>query len=539
MNSIDNNKLVVYKNFSASFSREDNLHEVVHNIDLEICKHETLALVGESGSGKTVTSQALLRLQSEDILKYRGEIFFEGKDILKKTDAQMRALRGKDISIIFQEPMTSLNPLHTIEKQLGESLLLHQGIKGEAARQIIIESLRRVELQGGEKRLAAYPHELSGGQRQRVMIAMALINKPKLLIADEPTTALDVTIAAGILELLQSLQDELDLSILFITHDLNIVRKFAKRVCVMQDGKIIENGNTSDVFSNPAHEYTKTLLLNFGDTLRQQEANNSELAVEVKNLKVYFPIKKGFLKKTSGFVKAVNGVDFKLLRGEALGIVGESGSGKTTLVKALLCLQRSSGSICVNGNELQDKSEKQLRPLRREMQIIFQDPFGSLSPRMNIRNIVGEGLMIHGICGSGKNSEAEKNDIIMAALKDVGMDNPSFLDRFPNEFSGGQRQRIAIARSLVINPKILVLDEPTSSLDRSNQKAVVELLIKLQTEHNLSYLFISHDLRIVRRLCHKIIIMKNGVIVESGSVQDIFDNPKSEYTKTLIKGAFA
>ncbi|GHV83625.1 ABC transporter ATP-binding protein [Spirochaetia bacterium] len=530
--------LVEYKNFKAVFGNMDSKgsipKEVVHGINLSIGVNEIVALVGESGSGKTVSAQALLRLQSEDWIHYpEGELLFEGRDILKMKEPELRSLRGSEIAIIFQEPMTSLNPLQRIEKQLSESLFLHRGMGAKEAAPVVIEALKRVGLRNAEKRLSAFPHELSGGERQRVMIALALLNKPKLLIADEPTTALDVTIQAQILDLLRELQKEYGMSVLFITHDLNLVRRIAKRVAVMQNGNIIEQGSTEEVFANPKEEYTR-LLIGTGDgDLRNKIPDNSTVAASVKDLKIHFPVKKGFFRKTNSYIKAVDGVDFELLRGETLGVVGESGSGKTTLGKALLRLQSSSGIISIDGQEIQDLNENKLRPLRRKMQIIFQDPYGSLSPRMTIRDIVGEGLIIHNLC-----PKEQREELVINALREVGMDNREFLNRYPNEFSGGQRQRIAIARSLVLEPEVLVLDEPTSSLDRAIQFQVVKLLVDLQERHKLSYIFISHDLRIVRSLCHKIIIMKSGRVVEAGTADEIFNNPKEDYTQTLIKTAF-
>jgi microcin C transport system ATP-binding protein len=527
------------------------LHEVVHGINLAIKPREILGLVGESGSGKTVSAQAILRLQSEDWIQYSGNLFFEGRDILAMTGSDLRTLRGRDVGMIFQEPMTSLNPLHRIERQLAESLFLHQGLGAEQARPVIIDRLKRVGLREAEKRLGAYPHELSGGERQRVMIALALLNNPKLLIADEPTTALDVTIQAQILELIRDLQRELGLAVLFISHDLNLVRRIADRVAVMQNGEIIEQGSTAEVFAAPRAEYTR-ILIGGSEAESPREREESPVIISVRDLKVHFPVKKGFFRRTVGSIKAVDGISFDLARGETLGIVGESGSGKTTLVKALLRLQKSSGSITLYGEdsrknedggvpengaqsgvEIQNLKDRDLRPLRRKLQIIFQDPYGSLSPRMTVRNIVGEGLLIHTDCGKD-----ERETRVFAALKEVGMENPAFLDRYPNEFSGGQRQRIAIARSLALKPDILVLDEPTSSLDRSNQFQITALLRQLQEDHGLSYLFISHDLRIVRSLCHKLIIMQAGKVVESGSAARIFAAPQEAYTQTLLKTAF-
>jgi microcin C transport system ATP-binding protein len=555
--------LVEYKNFRAAFGSKENPKEVVHGISFSIFENEICALVGESGSGKTVSAQALLRLQSEDWIHYGGELFFEGKNVLKMTESELRSLRGNDLGMIFQEPMTSLNPLHRIEAQLAETLTLHQGISAKNARPYVLDALGKVGLRDAEKRLGAWPHELSGGERQRVMIAMSLLNKPKLLIADEPTTALDVTIQAEILSLLKSIQAETGMAVLFITHDLEIVKKIASKVLVMKDGNIVEEAGTAELFAKPAQEYTRALLggdleakyltraydfqfPKFGEEKKYDDENpkpetrnpKPPPVASVTDLKVYFPIKKGFLRRVSSYIKAVDGVDFTLHRGETLALIGESGSGKTTLGKALLRLEKSTGSIKIaDGSgelvEIQNLGEDALRPLRRKMQIIFQDPYGSLSPRMNVRGIVGEGLSIHKI-----GDKSEWPDRIMAALKDVGMDDPSFQGRFPNEFSGGQRQRIALARSLVLEPEILVLDEPTSSLDRTIQFQVVKLLRKLQETHSLSYIFISHDLRIVKSLCDSVLIMQAGKVVECGSAKEIFESPKNAYTQKLLSTAF-
>ncbi|MDR2803612.1 MAG: dipeptide ABC transporter ATP-binding protein [Treponema sp.] len=535
--------LVEYRGFRAAFcsrmnggnSRNSrNYSEVVHGINLSIAKNEITALVGESGSGKTVSAQAILRLQSPNLIDYSGgELLFEGRNILEMSETELNGIRGREIGMIFQEPATSLNPLHRVGRQVAEPLLIHQGLTAAQARPVVIEWLQKVGLNNAEKRLGAFPHELSGGERQRVMIVLALINKPKLLVADEPTTALDVTIQAQILELIRSLQRELGMAALFITHDLNLARRIASRVAVMKDGLIVESGTVDEIFNNPKENYTRALLADDSEEFAPSIQDGAPPIASVSGLKVYFPVKKGFLRRTVAYIKAVDGVDFTLYKGETLGIVGESGSGKTTLGKALLCLQKSDGSIAIEGREIQNFDEKSLRPLRRKMQIIFQDPYGSLSPRMTVRNIVGEGLLIHDI-GVKKEREAR----VRTALSEVGLGDPDFLDRFPNEFSGGQRQRIALARSLVMEPAILVLDEPTSSLDRANQFQIVKLLRALQEKHGLSYIFISHDLRIVRTLCHSLLIMKAGKIVEAGVAQDIFHNPQHEYTRILLKTAF-
>jgi microcin C transport system ATP-binding protein len=527
--------LVEYRGFRAAFGKPGSAKEVVHGIDFYIQEHETFALVGESGSGKTVSAQGLMRLLSEDWISYPGgEILFEGKDVLKMKERELRTLRGRDLGMIFQEPMTSLNPLHNLEKQLAESLFLHQGLSHNRARSVALDWLNRVGIRNAEKRLSAYPHELSGGERQRVMIALALLNKPKLLIADEPTTALDVTVQDQILTLIQNLQQELGMAVLFITHDLGVVRRMANRMAVMQDGRIIETGATEEIFTNPRETYTKALIASdTGEESPSPDANAPTVA-KVQDLKVHFPIKKGFFRRVTGHIKAVDGVDFTLRRGQTLGIVGESGSGKTTLGKALLALEKSLGTITIDGQNLRSMKENDLRPLRRKMQIIFQDPYGSLSPRMTIENIVGEGLLIHGI-----GTKADRRDRVLACLREVGMDNEDFLSRYPNEFSGGQRQRICIARSLVLEPMMLVLDEPTSSLDRTIQFQVIKLLRELQERRGLSYIFISHDLRLVRSLCHDILIMKGGKVVEAGPAGEIMAHPKEPYTQELLRTAFA
>jgi microcin C transport system ATP-binding protein len=540
MENVKQDALVQYRGFRAAFrsrltgGSEVNSGEVVHGIDLSIARNGITALVGESGSGKTVSAQALLRLQSPDLVDYSGgELLFEGRDILKMSEAELRHIRGQEIGMIFQEPATSLNPLHRIERQVAEPLVIHSGVGRREARPLALEWLRRVGLRDAEKRLGAFPHELSGGERQRVMIALALINGPKLLVADEPTTALDVTIQAQILDLIRSLQRELGMAALFITHDLNLARRVSDRIAVMKEGRIVESGGTDEIFSNPKEEYTRFLLSGDSDDAGPEpKAGGSAEAASVSGLKVYFPVKKGFFRRTVSYIKAVDDVSFTLRGGETLGVVGESGSGKTTLGKALLRLQKSEGVITIGGQEIQGLDEKSLRPIRRKMQIIFQDPYGSLSPRMTARDIVGEGLLIHKI-----GAKAEREARVRAALSEVGLADPDFLDRYPNEFSGGQRQRLALARALVIEPDILVLDEPTSSLDRATQFQVVNLLRALQEKHGFSYIFISHDLRIVRSLCHSLIIMKEGRIVEAGAAREVFGSPRHEYTRTLLKTA--
>jgi microcin C transport system ATP-binding protein len=502
-------------------------------VQLTIQENETMALVGESGSGKTVTAQAILRLIPETTIAYpEGRILFEGRDILRMDDAALRSLRGSEISMIFQEPMTSLNPLHTVERQINETLFLHRGLPAGKAAPVILDWLKRVGLSDPEKKLYSFPHQLSGGERQRVMIAMALINEPRLLIADEPTTALDVTIQAQILELMKELQRELRMSMLFITHDLGIVRRIADRVAVMHDGLIVETEGTGKIFAAPKHPYTRKLLAAEPKGESPPSDPDREAVVTTRDLKVWFPIQRGVLRLTKGHVKAVDGVTFKVRKGQTLGVVGESGSGKTTLGKALLRLEKSDGEIWFEDQALHDVDPKTLRPLRRRMQVIFQDPFGSLSPRMSVEQIIGEGLVINKI-GTPESRERR----IIEVMKEVGLD-PAHRHRYPHEFSGGQRQRIALARALVLQPDLLILDEPTSSLDRTIQFQVIELLKSLQARHGLSYIFISHDLKLVKGLCHDIVIMKNGKIVEEGEARKIFSNPQHPYTKELLTTAF-
>ncbi len=516
------------KNLSVRFGGDP---EVVRRVSFEVQKGETVALVGESGSGKSVTALSTVSLLPDNA-KITGSVEFHREELLGAEQKLLQQVRGNRISFIFQEPMTSLNPLHTIEKQIAESLSLHQGLTGNKARARIIELLDKVGIDDPQMRLAAYPHQLSGGQRQRIMIAMALANRPDLLIADEPTTSLDVTIQAQILELLADLQRAEGMGMLFITHDLNIVKRFSDRVCVMQNGEMVETGKTADVFANPKHEYTKELLAAGATGAPEPMPIRAETILETENLRVWFPVKRGLLRRTIGHVKAVNNASFTIREGESLGIVGESGSGKTTVALAVLRLISSTGKIDFMGTDIAGLKNAEMRPLRREVQIVFQDPFGSLSPRMTVEQIVAEGLGVHGV-----GSEEEQHQLVADTLREVGLD-PEMVERYPHEFSGGQRQRIAIARAMILRPKLLILDEPTSALDMTVQAQIVDLLRELQKKHRLAYLFISHDLKVIRALSHKVLVMKQGDIVEAGDVDQIFDNPKQAYTRELLSAAF-
>jgi microcin C transport system ATP-binding protein len=526
--------LLSVRDLSIAFRQGGRETLAVDHISFDIAKGETLALVGESGSGKSVTALSILKLLPYPAASHpSGSIVFKGQDFVPRTEREMRRVRGADITIVFQEPMTSLNPLHTIEKQIAEILLLHRGLTGEAARKRIIEVLSQVGIPDPQSRLGSYPHQLSGGQRQRVMIAMALANEPDLLIADEPTTALDVTVQAQIIALLKDIQQRLGMSLLFITHDLGIVRKIAQRVCVMKDGKIVEHGAVERVFTAPEHPYTRALLAAEPKPDPAPPQPDAPMVLETTDLKVWFPIKRGLMRKTIGHIKAVDGVSVALRKGETLGVVGESGSGKTTFGLAILRLISSDGPIVFMGNKLQGLQFKKMRPFRRDMQIVFQDPYGSLSPRMSISDVIKEGLKVH----HPAMTERERDQRIVSALNDVGL-NPETRFRFPHEFSGGQRQRIAVARALVLEPTFIVLDEPTSALDMLIQAQMVDLLRDLQKRRNLTYLFISHDLRCVAALASRLLVMRHGKVVEGGDAAELFKNPKSDYTRALFAAAF-
>lgn len=524
--------LVRYKNLCIDLLKGQQRTPLVTNLTLDIFPGEIVGLVGESGSGKSLTALSLLQLLPRPPMTYaKGEIWFQGTDLLKASSKTIRALRGNDIGCVFQEPMSSLNPLHTIEKQLAEALFLHRGWSREQSRPTILDWLSKVELKDPETKLSAYPHQLSGGERQRVMIAMALINEPKLLIADEPTTALDVTVQAQVLELIRKLQQDLTMSVLFISHDLGIVRHLADRVAVMQSGSLVEIAETQRLFRQPEHPYSQTLLNSEPSGVPAPLPSPTEQPIlEANDARIWFPIQRGILRRTVAHVKAVDGVDFTLARGETLGIVGESGSGKSTLAKALIGLVRAQGELVFDGHSLVGRSMRDWSPLRTRIQIVFQDPYGSLSPRMSVQQIIAEGLEVNRIGDS-----ASREAAVIQVMTEVGLD-PETRHRYPNEFSGGQRQRIAIARAMVLQPEVLILDEPTSSLDRTVQFQIIELLRRLQAKNGLSYLFISHDLKVVKALAHRVLVMKNGQEVESG--RHVFDSPQHPYTQELVKTAF-
>ncbi|MBB4400979.1 MULTISPECIES: ABC transporter ATP-binding protein [Rhizobium/Agrobacterium group] len=526
--------LLSVRDLSVAFHQGGATSIAVDHVSFDLMPGEVVALVGESGSGKSVTANSILKLLPYPAASHpSGKILFDGKDMLTLPERALRAVRGNDVTMIFQEPMTSLNPLHTIERQIGEILELHQAITGAEARARTLELLLQVGIREPEKRLKAYPHELSGGQRQRVMIAMALANRPKLLIADEPTTALDVTVQAQILELLSYLKTKHGMSMLFITHDLGIVRKFADRVCVMTKGKIVETGTVEQVFNDPQHAYTRHLLAAEPKGEPPHSDATKPVVMQGDDIKVWFPIKAGLMRRVVDHVKAVDGIDITLRAGQTVGVVGESGSGKTTLGLALSRLIASEGRISFIGQSIDHYSYEMMKPLRNRLQVVFQDPYGSLSPRMSVGEIVAEGLKVH----ERSLSADERDTRVATALEEVGLD-PATRWRYPHEFSGGQRQRIAIARAMVLKPRFVMLDEPTSALDMSVQAQVVDLLRDLQAKHELAYLFISHDLKVVKALANDLIVMRHGKVVESGPAAEIFANPQQDYTKALLAAAF-
>ncbi len=533
MSETGDNVLLSVEDLAVEFMLAGEAKRVVHGVSFNVHAGEKFALVGESGSGKTVTALAVQQLNDRGRVRYpSGAVRFGGRDLLRLSEDEIRSVRGREIGMIFQEPMTSLNALYTIGDQLTEPLIQHLEMSKAEARARAIDLLTRTRIPDPEKRLDSYPHMLSGGQRQRIMIAMALACNPKLLIADEPTTALDVTIQAQILELLEDLQREFNMSVLFITHDLNLVRRFAGRVAVMQEGRIVEQGAVSDVFGAPQHAYTRRLLDSEPKPMLEGSKPKEAVLLKGEHLKMYFPIKGGFFSRKIGEVKAVDDVSVELREGETLGIVGESGSGKTTLGLNLLRLNEGSGTVVFDGKALTGLTQREIRPQRRFFQVIFQDPYSSLSPRMTIEDIVGEGLQVH----FPKLSREERKQKIVAVLKEVGL-TEDMLWRYPHEFSGGQRQRIAIARAVVLEPKLILLDEPTSALDVSVQKQVLELLRRLQDAHGLSYLFITHDLRVIRAVAHRIAVMREGKVVEQGDTAGVFANPREDYTRQLLNAS--
>jgi microcin C transport system ATP-binding protein len=520
--------LLDVQNLNVGFRQDGVVIPAVRGVSFTVDRGEVVALVGESGSGKSVSALSTVSLLG-DSAQVTGSVKYGGQELIGADERRLRQVRGNDISFIFQEPMSSLNPLHTIEKQLTESLALHQGIIGAQARGRVLELLEKVGIRDAETRLSSYAHQLSGGQRQRVMIAMALANTPDILIADEPTTALDVTIQAQILDLLKDLKDAEGMGLLFITHDLAIVRRIADRVFVMQQGEVVESGLTAELFANPQHPYTIKLLSAEPSGQPEPVAENAPVVVETDKLKIWFPIHGGMLRRTIGHIKAVNASSLSVRAGETLGIVGESGSGKTTMALAIMRLIASEGCITYKGQDIRSWSTKQLRHLRKDMQIVFQDPYGSLSPRMTCAQIISEGLKIHNV-----DPDRDQRDLVAEVMLEMGLDSAT-MNRYPHEFSGGQRQRIAIARAMVLRPKLLVLDEPTSALDMTVQVQIVELLRELQKKYGLAYLFISHDLKVIRAMSHKVIVMKQGYVVEQGTAEDLFENPQTEYTRQLLQ----
>lgn len=524
--------LLQIEDLSIAFGRGGRQTPVVQGVNLTLNARETLALVGESGSGKSITALSVPQLLPYPLASHpTGRILVEGESLIGASTATLRRFRGGGLGMVFQEPMTSLNPVHTLEKQIGETLRIHQGLSAAAARDRIVELLEMVRLPEASARLGAFPHQLSGGQRQRVMIAMAIANSPRLLIADEPTTALDVTIQAEILELLADLKQRLDMAMLLISHDLNVVRRVADRVAVMQQGRVVEQGETASVFEQPRSDYTRALIA-AEPSGRPRPVANPQTVLEARDLRVWFPRRGGLLKRVVGHLKAVDGIDLAVGAGETLGVVGESGSGKTTLGMALLRLQAATGQIRFEGRDISRLGKGALRPLRRRLQVVFQDPYGSLSPRLSVEQIIGEGLAVHRIGADA----AERGALAREALAEVGLD-PALAERFPHELSGGQRQRVAVARAIVLKPAVVVLDEPTSALDRSVQTQLVELLRSLQARHGLAYLFISHDLKIVRAMSHRMLVMQSGQVVESGPAERIFTDPQAAYTQRLLAAA--
>ncbi|HEY7609352.1 MAG TPA: ABC transporter ATP-binding protein [Alphaproteobacteria bacterium] len=526
--------LLEVNDLAVQFRAGGAVIDAVRGVSFRIERGETLALVGESGSGKSVTALSILQLLPYPAARHPGgSIKFKGEELMGASEAKLRSIRGNRVGMIFQEPLTALNPLHTVEKQINEVLIVHRGLNRGAARQRTLELLELVGIRKAAKRLGAYPHELSGGQRQRVMIAMALANDPELLIADEPTTAVDVTIQAQILKLLNELQQRFGMGLLFITHDLGLVRHTCDRVAVMQSGQIVETGSVADVFRAPQHPYTQRLLASEPKGAPAPVVSGAEEVMATRGFRVWYPIKAGIFRHTVDHVKAVDDVAFRVRAGETVGVVGESGSGKSSLGFGLLRLVESQGPIVFVGRDIQALKYGELRPIRRQLQIVFQDPFGSLSPRMTVGEIVAEGLKIHGI---GADDDAREL-MVVAALEEVGLD-PETRHRYPHEFSGGQRQRISIARALVLKPKLIVLDEPTSALDRSVQVQVIDLLRKLQRDHNLAYIFISHDLAVIRAMSHQVVVMREGKVVEQGPTAEILTRPKEAYTRALLAAAF-